>query len=444
MTVADELQLNADQRATFDALDGPLRVIAGPGTGKTTTVVGMYLHLLRERGLKTSEVLLLTFSNNAARELRSRIDARFRQSYDESWVSTFHSFASRALTQFGRTRGIAPFRLMNGFEEKLLMKHVLAEMDARELPSLGSLLQSESLVNDLLWVIGILKQNLVTADQFAEKAETSGQKLADIAQIFRKYRREQDRLRFWDFRDVIAECVRFLEVDEHRLELSAKFKHVIVDEYQDVDGAQVRLLEALTSDHRPARRLAVVGDPNQSIYAFRGTQPSFIQDGWTFGGAEVHLTDNYRSYNEITDRAAQLAATYELAPVAQRAARGDAGVPLLRVLREANPNDEAAALVGEISRLLRPAPDGQRTYRAGDVAIVVRSLRRDGRAVEEALRVAGIPHEIGAAPSYASSEVVRFGVNCLLALANPADDSRLREILVSPFAGVPAADGHRG
>ena len=107
--VADRLHLNAEQLTALNLIDeGPLRIVAGPGTGKTTTVVAMYLHLLDERGLRPSQVLLLTFANNAAADLKRRIDALHTASYDESWVSTFHSFATRVLTTYGHLHGIVP------------------------------------------------------------------------------------------------------------------------------------------------------------------------------------------------------------------------------------------------------------------------------------------------------------------------------------------------
>jgi superfamily I DNA/RNA helicase len=451
-SIADRLSLNPQQREALTRLDAPLRVVAGPGTGKTATVVGMYLHLVEERELKTSEVLLLTFANNAAAELKSRIDTIFRTSYDESWVSTFHSFATRVLTRYGRTRGVPPFRLMNGFQEKLLMRHVLEALRDRSestgadrLEVLAPLLGSEALVQDTLWLIGILKQNLVRSDDFSAQAAASGSpKMRDLAAIYRAYWAVQDARRLWDFRDVIAQCHNLLrDDDELRSELSQKFRHVLVDEYQDVDAAQVRFLEMLTREHTPERRIAVVGDPNQAIYSFRGTLPAFIGDKWEWGGEIVRLVENYRSYGSLLTAADRLLDRYDLQAPRLEATRGEADIPLLRVRREQNATDEATAVVRQVHRLLDLRADGRKSYRPGDIAIILRSTRRSGRPFEEALRSAGIPHQAGAAPSYASSDVVHFGVNALQALADPQDDAPLREVLESPFCGVPAVDSRR-
>ncbi|MHB8507325.1 MAG: ATP-dependent helicase [Candidatus Dormibacteria bacterium] len=450
-SVADQLHLNAAQREAVDALaSGPLRVIAGPGTGKTSTVVAMYLHLIREQGFKTSQVLLLSFAQNAALEMKSRIDAEYRESYDESWVSTFHSFATRVLTKYGRTRGIAPFRLMNGFQEKLLMRHVLGHIaegneSGVRLRTLAPLVRSDALVQDALWLIGILKQNLVSPQTFAEQAATSNNaKLQDLADIYRLYASIQANRRVWDFRDVISRCYELLR-DDHDLRslLSQKFRQVIVDEYQDVDGAQVHFLEMLTSEHQPVRRLAVVGDPNQSIYAFRGTLPGYLDNDWQFGGRTVRLQENYRSFGPVLDASDRMLKRYGLTTPELQPRRGNADVPLLHVRREQNAVDEANAVVRQIQRLTAPRDDGKTPYRPGDIAIILRSVNRSGRAFEEALLAAGVPHASGASPTATSSDVVRFGVNALQALADPEDDARLRDVIESPFCAVPVADSRR-
>jgi superfamily I DNA/RNA helicase len=436
--------LNPDQRRALAVMDeAPLRVIAGPGTGKTTTVVAMYLRLLEEHSLRPSQVLLLTFANNAAADLKRRIDALHTSSYDESWVSTFHSFATRILTTYGHLHGIPAFRLMSGFEEKALMRRVLSQMPALEM--LEELRHSESLVQDALWFIGILKQNLVRSDSFtAMAAGSESAKIRDLAAIFTAYWREQDARHLWDFRDVIAQCQLLLETnDSLRAQLSEKFRYVIVDEYQDVDAAQVKLIGQLVQDHRPHPRLAVVGDPNQSIFSFRGTLPAFLEDHWQWGGNRVELRQNYRSFAPILAGSDRLLNRYGLTPPELVPVRGDPDAPVVHRDREQNATDEATAVVRQVAALIGGSHGTEARYRPGDIAIVLRSVRRHGRQFEEALRAAGIPHELGASPTFASSDIVRFAVDALGALAHPDDDRYLVRVLASPFAGVPAADAHR-
>lgn len=442
--VADRLRLNAEQRTALNLMgDGPLRLVAGPGTGKTTTVVAMYLRLLEEVGLRPSQVLLLTFANNAASDLKRRIDALHTASYDESWVSTFHSFATRILTTHGHLHGIVPFRLMNGFEEKVLMRRVLTQMSDLEI--LGPLQTSEALVQDALWFIGVLKQNLVRSDVFSGYSRvTNNAKMRDLAAIYTAYWAEQDSRHLWDFRDVIAQCQLLLERnDALREELSTNFQHVIVDEYQDVDAAQVKLIAQLVEHHHPHPRLAVVGDPNQAIYSFRGTLPAFLGERWQFGGTRVELRQNYRSYGSILRASDRLLDRYGLSAAGLAPDRGDADVPVIYREHEQNATDEASAVVRQIAELIARDGGPNPRYAARDIAIVLRSVRRHGRQFEEALRAAGIPHEVGASPTFATSDVVRFAVHALGALAHPDDDTFLMRVVESPFAGVPAADAHR-
>ncbi len=358
-------------------------------------------------------------------------------------MSTFHSFATRILTTYGHLHGIPSFRLMNGFEEKELMRRVLAQMPALEM--LEPLRTSEALVQDVLWFIGILKQNLVRSDDFMALAAGSGStKIRDLAAIYSAYWREQDDRHLWDFRDVIAQCQLLLERDDAlRAQLSEKFRHVIVDEYQDVDAAQVKMIAQLVQDHRPHPRLAVVGDPNQSIFSFRGTLPAFLDERWQWGGERIELGRNYRSFAPILAGSDRLLTRYGLRVAGLEAERGDPDVPVVHRDREQNATDEATAVIRHIAALI----DGNRgaggAYRPGDVAIILRSVRRHGRQFEEALRAAGIPHEVGASPTFASSEIVRFAIDALGALAHPDDDRHLVRVLASPFAGVPAADAHR-
>jgi superfamily I DNA/RNA helicase len=437
-------ELNPDQQRALDVMDeAPLRVIAGPGTGKSTTVVAMYLRLLEESNLRPGQVLLLTFATNAASDLKRRIDALHTASYDESWVSTFHSFATRVLTTYGHLHGIPAFRLMNGFEEKVLMRHVLSL--APPLEVLEPLRGSEALVQDALWFIGILKQNLVRSDDVAALAARSGgAKVRDLAAIYAAYWREQDARHLWDFRDVIAQCQLLLERnDALRAQLSDKFRHVIVDEYQDVDAAQVKLIAQLVQGHTPHPRLAVVGDPNQSIFSFRGTLPAFLDDAWQWGGNRVELRQNYRSFAPILAGSDDLLRRYGLPAPGLTPLRGRPDVPVVLRDREQNGTDEATAVVRQVAALVSARDGTGARYRPGDVAIILRSVRRHGRQFEEALRAAGIPHEVGASPTFASSDIVRFAIDGLQALAQPDNDRHLVRVLASPFAGVPAADAHR-
>ena len=464
------MQLNPGQLQALGWLNkAPLRVIAGPGTGKTATVAEMYLQLVTG-DLDPSQVLLLTFSANAAAELQRRIDQRFRRSSSESWVSTFHSFAYRILREHSPPR-VRQRRLMNGFQEKLLMRKVLSAFtpahatgqSATEPNGLRRLFDSQMLAQDALWLISSLKQELITPEEFAKWVADVGPpgigfdgdttKLSDLAQIFTAYFDEQERLGLADFRDVIAETVKLLETDHDlRATLCSQFRYVIVDEYQDVDAAQVQLPEHLTRDHAGFRHLAVVGDSNQSIYSFRGTTPAFLEDNWQFGGRTVRLTENFRSYASVLQAAERLQRRFGLSALAEpedgeaaglTAERGQSPWPAVQIRHEVTASDEAAGVARMINQLVTPIAEGGAGYRFEDIAIVLRSVRRTGTEFADALQAAGIPHDVGVSPNFAATDMVRFGVSALQALADPTNDDHLVRVLESPFCGVPTPDARR-
>lgn len=222
---------------------------------------------------------------------------------------------------------------------------------------------------------------------------------------------------------MITTAVALLETDGAlRRRASERFRYVIVDEFQDVDAAQVRLLDLLTVDHPGFRHLAVVGDPDQSIYSFRGTSPAFIEADWPFGGEVVHLRDNYRSVSQILDASIALRDEFAMAQHAIRESaseesvdppgetkesdrsislRGRSNVPPIHVRHEENAADEAAGIARLVRLLLRPSADGGPGYRPRDIAVILRSVRRSGRPCEEALHAAGVPHAVGVSPNKA-------------------------------------------
>ncbi len=480
------MELNERQQKALGVLDrAPLRVIAGPGTGKTATVVEMYLRLVVDLGYDPSNVLVLTFSKNAAEELRRRVDSRYREPYSESWISTFHSFAYRILRDYVES---PPSSLMNGFQEKLLMRHVLRQLRqtvfaARTAASngLAPLLDSESLVGDALWLVGTLKQELMRPEDFrawvteASRAHSASasradrrnespndiEKLKDLAVIYEAYFAEQERLRLQDFRDVIADLVKHLQAGTGLAQrLAAKFRYVIVDEYQDVDPAQVQMLDLLTRDHGGFRHLAVVGDPDQSIYSFRGTSPFFIQKDFPerFGGETVRLDRNYRSVAQVLEAGERLRDTFthshpgdetlgdstlSTTREALIADRGPAVWAAIQLRREETSADEAAGVARRILQLTKAVEDGGSGYSYRDIAVILRSVNRSGRPFEEALQAAGIPHAAGLSPHFADSQVVRFGVAALRSLSDIDDDNELAHVLASPFCGVPVPDAAR-
>ncbi len=333
-------------------INGPLRVLAGPGTGKTHALVDLYEQAVRERLATRGEILVLTFSTGAAAEISRRIDTRLHDEYGEAWISTFHSFCSRLLREHTPDRERL---LLNGFQEWLVMRQVLTEIDAEELGPLDGVRRSDAFARDVLTFVALMKQNLVHPSALLLAAEASAsERLRVLASVYQAYQRRLQDARMFDFRDLISGAIELLQSNAPlRERLKGQFRLILVDEFQDVDPAQFELLQ-LVAPPEAGPRLVVVGDPDQSIYGFRGTVPRLLSRDFAavYGSATQRLEDCRRSSREALDAGERvLAATH---PGREPRLLGTIVVPAppaVVVAREGDPVDEAFFVAREIKRL---------------------------------------------------------------------------------------------
>ncbi|HYM67475.1 MAG TPA: ATP-dependent DNA helicase, partial [Patescibacteria group bacterium] len=414
---------------------GPLRVLAGPGTGKTHALVDLYEQAVREGVAGRGEILVLTFSNGAAAEIAGRIDERLADDYGEAWISTFHSFCARLLREHAPDRERL---LLNGFQEWLVMRQVLAEMDPAVLGPLEGVRRSDAFAHDLLAFVALMKQNLVHPPPLLLAAEaTAGERLRTLASAYRTYQRRLEEARMVDFRDLISGAVELLQSDGRlRDALRSKFRLILVDEFQDVDPAQFLLLRLIAPpETRP--RLVVVGDPDQSIYGFRGTVPRLLTDDFTaaYRAETIELADCRRCSQEALDAGERLLSATQPKRSPRRLKATGAGEPVpVVVMRESDPIDEAFACAREIKRLITARP----RLRHRDFAIVLRSTTALGAPFEEALRALGIPYEVRGSGATVRNEVVRFLIGYLESLRRPDDSDVFEGSLASSLGGVGA------
>ena len=416
-------------------IDGPLRVLAGPGTGKTHALVDLYEQAVREGVAGRGQILVLTFSNGAAAEIARRIDERLKDDYGEAWISTFHSFCSRLL----REHSPDPERLLlDGFQESMVMRRVLAEMEPDVLGGLAGVRRSEAFARDLLTFVALMKQNLVHPSALLLAAEASaGDRLRVLASAYQAYHERMQRGRMVDFRDLITGAIELLQSNLVLCErLRANFKLILVDEFQDVDPAQFELLQLLAPPKsRP--RLVVVGDPDQSIYGFRGTVPRLLSDDFTavYGGATKRLEDCRRCSQQALDAGERLlAATQPGREPRSLRAVNRSQMPAVVIAREGDAVDEAFFCAREIKRLHSESPE----LRLSDFAIVMRSTTSLGGPFEEALRALGLPYEVRGSGATSRNEVVRFLVGYLESLRRPDDADAFEGALSSSLGGVGA------
>ncbi|MDQ6877621.1 MAG: ATP-dependent helicase [Candidatus Dormibacteraeota bacterium] len=416
-------------------IDGPLRVLAGPGTGKTHALVDLYEQAVRKGVADRGQILVLTFSTGAAAEIARRIDGRLQDDYGEAWISTFHSFCWRLL----REHSPDPERLLlDGFQESMVMRKVLAEMESDLLGGLTDLRGSDAFAKDLLVFVALMKQNLVHPSALLLAAEASaGDRLRALAAAYRAYQDRMELGRMVDFRDLIIGVIELLQSNlVLRERLQRQFRLILVDEFQDVDPAQFELLQLLAPpSSRP--RLIVVGDPDQSIYGFRGTVPRLLSDDFpaVYGGATERLEECLRCSQEALDAGERMLA-------ATQPGRGPRGLramnrslrPAVVIAREGDAVDEAFFCAREIKRIRAESPE----LRLSDFAIVVRSTMALGGPFEEALRALGLPYEVRGSGAIARNEVVRFLVGYLESLRRPDDADAFEGALSSSLGGVGA------
>jgi DNA helicase II / ATP-dependent DNA helicase PcrA len=414
-------------------IDGPLRVLAGPGTGKTHALVDLYEQAVRQKVADRGQILVLTFSNGAAAEIARRIDRRLNDDYGQAWISTFHSFCSRLL----REHSPDPERLLlDGFQESMVMRKVLTEMEPEILGGLAGVQRSDAFARDVLTFVALMKQNLVHPSALLLAAEASAsERLRTLAAAYQAYQERMQKGRMADFRDLITGAIELLQSNPRlREQMSSHFRLILVDEFQDVDPAQFELLRLLAPPaNRP--RLVVVGDPDQSIYGFRGTVPRLLSDDFAkvYGGATHRLDECYRCSHEALDAGERLLMATQ--PGRERRtlrAANPSRSPAVVVAREGDAVDEAFFCAREIKRLHAESQD----LRLSDFAIVLRSTTWLGGPFEEALRALGLPYEVRGSGATARNEVVRFLVGYLESLRKPDDPDAFEGALSSSLGGV--------
>jgi len=414
-------------------IQGPLRVLAGPGTGKTRALVDLYEQAVLERVAARDQILTLTFSTGAADEIARRIDERLRDDYGEAWISTFHSFCWRVL----RDHSPDPRRmLINSFQESIVMRQVLTEIDHEVLGALVGVRRSDAFARDLLGFVALMKQNLVHPAALVLATEAGGSdRLRALAAAYQAYQQRLNSAGLLDFRDLIVGAIELLQSKlELREQLRSKFRLILVDEFQDVDPAQFQLLQLLAPpESRP--RLVVVGDPDQSIYGFRGTVPRLLGVDFptVYGAATVGLDECWRCSQEILDAGERLLDATQPGR-ARRSLRSvvQLSPPAVVVAHEGDALDEAFFCAREIKRIHTAFPD----LRHDDFAILLRSTTAMGAPFEEALRALGLPYEVRGSGAAARNEVVRFLVGYLESLRNPDDPEALEGALASSLGGV--------
>ena len=418
--------LNEEQRAAAAHHQGPALVIAGAGSGKTRTVVHRIAHLMDAHDVYPQQILAVTFTNKAAGELRDRVHELIGPPARDLWVSTFHSACLRVLRTYGELIGLKPgFGIYDDGDQLDVLKEIL-----RSVSGLG-----DANPRVLRSVIDRSKSNLWRPSALGEEGErafgrmVSGLPLDLIVEAFERYEARLRQSNAVDFNDILGRTVDLFEQHPDvldRVQQRAVFVHV--DEYQDTNTAQYRLTRLLADKYR---NLMVVGDPDQSIYAFRGADVRNILDfqrDWD-DSIVYRLELNYRSVGSVLEVANAIILQNQgrlekdLRPVKGSGEK-------VRVYRATDHRAEADFIARQIEQRMAAAD-----YGYNDFAVLYRT-NSQSRVVEESMRRASIPALIVGGVGFYERREVKDILAYARAALNPADDVSWRRILARPKRGI--------
>jgi DNA helicase-2/ATP-dependent DNA helicase PcrA len=428
--------LNPQQRAAVVHHGGPLLIVAGAGSGKTRVLTHRIAYLLAERGATPGQILAITFTNKAAGEMKERVAALVGPRAKSMWVSTFHSMCVRLLRAEAKAVGLkSSFSIYDADDSKRLMTMVGRELDLdpKRYPA-----------RSLSAQISNLKNELVTPEVWSEKASTAPEKV--LAEAYTRYQARLREAHALDFDDLIMTTVGLLQSQPDVAErYRQRFRHVLVDEYQDTNHAQYMLVRELTQSSDPAHpsepadsttfsapaELAVVGDADQSIYAFRGASIrnilEFERDYPT--ATTILLEQNYRSTQVILSAAnAVISRNPDRKPKNLWSDAGP-GEQILGYVAE-NEHDEAAWVAQRIEQL-----SDENVAVASDVAVFYRT-NAQSRVFEEVFIRIGLPYKVVGGVRFYERKEIRDALAYLRVIANADDVVSLRRILNTPRRGI--------
>jgi len=410
------LGLNPAQARAVACGDGPLLVLAGAGSGKTRVLTARIVRLTVEEGIPLQRILAVTFTNKAAGVMRTRVAELLGAEPSGLWIGTFHSIAARLLRREGHRLERGPdFSIYDEADSLRTLKTAMKAVD----------------LDPGRWSPGLIRARISDAkNQMIGPADYSASAFdllsRVVAQAYPAYEAGLKRSCAFDFDDLLLHAVRLLEDDPEAGERYARrFRHVLVDEYQDTNHAQYRMVRALARVHG---NVCVVGDDDQSIYGWRGADLRNILDfERDFPGAEVvRLEQNYRSTRVILEIANEVIAHNRARKSKRLFTAREGGEPAV-VARAEDEKSEAAWTVEQIERMPEIA--------AADVAILYRT-NAQSRPYEDALRRAGLPYRIVGGVRFYERREIRDVLAYLQLAVNPADEASFRRAVAWPRRGV--------
>ncbi|HEX2054043.1 MAG TPA: UvrD-helicase domain-containing protein, partial [Actinomycetota bacterium] len=419
-SLLDDLSgLNPPQREAVTHGDGPLLIVAGAGSGKTAVLTKRISHLINERQVSPFAILAISFTNKAAGEVKDRVAGLVGPVAQKMWIGTFHSACVRILRGNIASLGYkSAFTIYDSSDSERLLSFVMKD---------GNFDPKKIKPSSVLHAISRAKDELITPEMYADRAAHWMDR--QIATIYAAYQRRLQEASALDFDDIINLTVRlFREFPEILRHYRERFQHVLVDEFQDTNGAQFELVRLLGA---PNGNVTVVGDMDQSVYGFRGADyRNLARFEEAFPSARViTLEQNYRSTQRILSAANALIEHNSARKPKNLWTDSGPGDPVV-VHLSGNEHDEAAFIAMEIERLR-----DTEGYRFRDAAVFYRT-NAQSRVIEEIFTRFGIPYRIVGGLRFYDRREVKDLLAYLRVLVNPADTVSLRRIVNTPRRGI--------
>ena len=413
--------LNPQQKKAVQITEGPLLVVAGAGSGKTSVLTRRIAYLVAEKGIAPWNILAITFTNKAATEMREREHKLLGQQADSIWMSTFHALCVRILRRDAEKIGYTGnFSIADSAEQLTLIKHIQKEQNIN--PKMYE-------PRRILSAISNGKNDLLTPDAYSASASSPFEKVT--AQVYQEYQKRLKNDQIMDFDDLIMQTLVLFKTDPTVLHYyQNKFRYLLVDEYQDTNQAQYELCHALAAQYK---NICVVGDADQSIYGWRGANMenimNFEKDYHDAGVQTVKLEQNYRSTGHIL-AAANAVITNNSNRKAKKLWTDQGEGAKVTYYRAQSGDDEAHFIISKIQEEVK---EKRRSYH--DFAVLYRT-NAQSRTVEESFVKSNVPYQIVGGHKFYDRKEIMDIMAYLKLVANPSDSMSFNRIINTPKRGI--------
>jgi len=411
--------LNPTQREAVEAIEGPVLILAGPGSGKTRVITHRVAYLVKLCGVNPSHIMTVTFTNKAAREMRERLEQLLGQAVEALTLGTFHAICARILRREGKAIGLDSSFVIYDEEDQLsLTKQALEELNLDPKQYAPRALHS---------AISAAKSRLIGPNDYAQRVSSYFEEI--VHRVYQRYQQLLSQGRAVDFDDLLMKTVQLFQDHPQILnQYQSKYVHILVDEFQDTNIVQYMLMKHLAGKYR---NLCVVGDPDQSIYSWRFADLrnilSFEKD---YPEAKVvFLEQNYRSTKTILEVATDVISVNMQRKPKKLWTENEDGASII-IIESYNAEEEAQSVVNEIEKLI-----GQEQISLKDCAVMYR-VNAQSRALEETFLRYGVPYKLVSGTRFYQRREVKDIIAYLRIIHNPQDNVSLVRIINVPVRGI--------